>query len=263
MRFSIVPRTFGMSLALLVILNACSTAAPTASPVSSTLANTSWLLSTINGQPVASGKYLDLLFGIRSASGFGGCNQFTTTYSSDGSTVLSFGDFATTSMACDATTSLLERTYLAALGQVARYVITGNSLSFAGSSGPTLLTYTAQAAPTVEGPWNVTMVNNGKGAVSSVPAGISAAMSFLPDSIVQGFAGCNDFSGGYTVTGQAITIGPLSATQKSCGDTVNAFEMQFLTALQNSTKWAVSSGTLDLRDANGALQVEATTAIGH
>ena len=34
-----------------------------------------------------------------------------------------------------------------------------------------------------------------------------------------------------------------------------------MTALQNSTKWSVSAGTLDLRDDGGAQQVEAQTAI--
>jgi hypothetical protein len=34
-------------------------------------------------------------------------------------------------------------------------------------------------------------------------------------------------------------------------------------ALQNATTWAVTTGTLDLRDSSGAQQVEATTAIGH
>ncbi len=53
------------------------------------------------------------------------------------------------------------------------------------------------------------------------------------------------------------------ATMMSCGDATDAFEAQYLTALQAATTWAVTSGTLDLRDASGAQQVEATSAIGH
>jgi heat shock protein HslJ len=48
---------------------------------------------------------------------------------------------------------------------------------------------------------------------------------------------------------------------KACGDPADSFERQLLTALGNSTKWDVTSGTLDLRDASGAQQVEATTAV--
>jgi len=49
----------------------------------------------------------------------------------------------------------------------------------------------------------------------------------------------------------------------SCGEATDTFEMQLLTALQAATVWSVSTGTLDLRDATGAQQVEATSAIGH
>jgi hypothetical protein len=42
-----------------------------------------------------------------------------------------------------------------------------------------LLTFAPAAPATVEGPWIATMVNNGQGAVSSVPAGVTGAMSFL------------------------------------------------------------------------------------
>ena len=240
----------------------CSTA-PGSSPGATPLANTQWLLATIGGQPVASGTNADLLFSLRQASGFSGCNQFTTTYTSDGSASLSFGDFATTRMACDPATNLIESSYLAALGNVARYTMTADSLTLANATGGTLLTYGAQAPATVEGPWNVTMVNNGTGAVQSTPAGIGVAMSFSPDGTIEGFGGCNNFSGGYSVAADRISIGPLMASMKSCGESTDKFESQFLTALQNSAKWSVTTGTLDLRDANGAQQVEATSAIGH
>jgi heat shock protein HslJ len=105
-------------------------------------------------------------------------------------------------------------------------------------------------------------VNNGSGAVSSVPTGVTGAFSFLPDGLIEGFGGCNNFSGQYSVDGDAITIGPLMSTMAACSDEINAFEAQFLTALQNSTTWSVSGGTLDLRDADEALQVNATSAIG-
>lgn len=244
------------------VIAGCSTA-PGSSPRATPLANTQWLLATIGGQPVASGTNADLLFSLRQASGFSGCNQFTTTYTTDGSAALSFGDFATTRMACGPAASLIESGYLAALGNVAKYTMTSDSLTLANATGGTLLTYSAQPPATVEGPWNVTMVNNGTGAVQSTPTGIGAAMSFLPDGTIQGFGGCNNFSGGYSVTADRISIGPLMASMKACDVATNSFESQFLTALQNSAKWSVTTGTLDLRDANGAQQVAATSAIGH
>jgi heat shock protein HslJ len=47
----------------------------------------------------------------------------------------------------------------------------------------------------------------------------------------------------------------------ACPDPAGSFESQFLAALQKSTKWSVSAGTLDLRDDGGAQQVAAQTAI--
>lgn len=253
---------FVVGLIAAAVLAGCSTA-PGSSPAPSQLANTDWLLATIGGKPVTSGTNADLLFGLHDASGFSGCNRFTTTYTTDGASSLSFGNMATTRMACDPATNVIETGYLAALGNVARYAMTSDSLTLANASGGTLLTYSAQAPASVEGPWNVTMVNNGVGAVESVPTGIAAAISFLPEGTVEGFGGCNNFSGGYSVTGDKIAIGPLMSSMKACDDATNKFEAQFLMALQNSAKWSVTTGTLDLRDANGAQQVAATTAIGH
>jgi heat shock protein HslJ len=53
------------------------------------------------------------------------------------------------------------------------------------------------------------------------------------------------------------------STMMACGDPADTAEQQLLAGLQNSTKWAVVSGILELRDADGALQVDATSAIGH
>ena len=63
------------------------------------------------------------------------------------------------------------------------------------------------------------------------------------------------------VKGDALTVGPLMSTMMACPDPAGTFETQFLTALQNSTKWSVSAGELDLRDDSGAQQVAAQTAI--
>ena len=115
----------------------------------------------------------------------------------------------------------------------------------------------------VEGPWNVTMVNNGNEGVEPAPDGIGATIAFGPEGTVEGFGGCNSFSGGYSVDGDAIAIGPLMSTMMSCGEASDTFEAQYLTALQAATTWSLSAGTLELRDDGGALQVGATSAIGN
>jgi len=246
-----------------LLLAACNQSPTGASPTPrvSPLANTDWTLSTIAGRPLPSGTNVTLLFAIVNASGFSGCNQYTIGYATL-DTGLAFGAPVTTRASCGQTIDTFEVGYFSSLSSVTHWAIANDTLTMTKATGETILTYTRMAPATVEGPWTITLVNNGSGAVSSVPAGVSATISFMPDGTVSGFGGCNSFGGGYS-TGPAnkIAIGPLMSTMQACGDPADTLERQLLTALQNSTKWNVTAGTLDLRDDGGAQQVQATTAI--
>jgi len=213
-------------------------------------------------QPMASGTNVTLQFELVQAGGFGGCNQFSTSYRTDGSTTLTFGPIAATRMACPGAGSTLETAYFAALARVTSYLLQDDRLELTGDGDAAKLTFARAAPASVEGPWNVISVNNGQGAVTSV-AGVSAAFSFLPDGLIEGYGGCNNFSGGYSVDGESIAIGPLMATQMACPDPAGSFESQLLAALDASSTWSVEGNTLELRDADGALQVSAQSAIGN
>src|SRR4051794_35032094 len=43
-------------------------------------------------------------------------------------------------------------------------------------------------------------------------------IKFASDGTLSGFAGCNDYFGSYTVSGQQMTISKLGSTQKACPD---------------------------------------------
>ncbi len=60
-----------------------------------------------------------------------------------------------------------------------------------------------------------------------------------------GFAGCNNFSGGYTASGNQIVIGPLAATRMMCADTMQA-ESQMLQAMNSTTHFKVYGDILTL-----------------
>ena len=127
-----------------------------------------------------------------------------------------------------------------------------------GSTGPVLTYKTTPAAIS-----KAVARDDGQqrpGAVQSVPAGVTAAMSFFANGTLEGNGGSNNFSGSYTVEGDSISIGPLMGTRMSCGEQTDTFEFQFLTALENSAQWSVSGG-MTLRDSGGAQQVAATTAV--
>ena len=242
-----------------------ATAAQSASPEATAdgLADTSWSLTSVGDTPIAGGDEADILFTRTEAGGFGGCNRFMASYATDGVSSLTFGPIATTMKLCDDAANAFEQRYLAALAAVASYVIDDGGLAMSDASGATVLTYTPMTPASIEGPWSVTMVNNGSEAVVGVPDGIDATATFQPDGTVEGFAGCNRFSGGYSVDGDTIAIGPLMGTMMSCGETTDTFEGQYLTALEAATTWAIVSGVLELRDDDGALQVMASSATGN
>jgi heat shock protein HslJ len=250
-----------MTTALLAVTLAPGAGAQ--SPAPNALSGTDWLLASVGTSPVASGINADLLFADENAGGFGGCNRFVASYTTDGVSTLVFGEIASTMMACDEATTTFEQSYVTALGTVASYAITDTGLDLSDAAGAVVLSYGATAPASVEGPWNVRSVNNGKDAVSTLPEGIGASVAFGPDGTVEGFGGCNSFSGGYSVDGDSIAIGPLMSTMMSCGEEADTVEQQLLTALQAATTWSVTSGILELRDDAGALQVDATSAIGH
>jgi PKD repeat protein len=85
---------------------------------------------------------------------------------------------------------------------------------------------------------------------------------------VSGFAGCNDYSGGYTTatpeaTSGALTIQDLTATRKVCDQNVTAQENQYLTAFESVTAFTITGDTLTLTYPGGVLTYEALRAELH
>ena len=83
------------------------------------------------------------------------------------------------------------------------------------------------------------------------------SIAFGDDGTVTGSSGCNTFSGTYSADGAIIEIGPLASTQKMCvAEEVMEQEAQFLAALGNASMYEIRGDRLQLRNADGALQVD-------
>jgi heat shock protein HslJ len=112
---------------------------------------------------------------------------------------------------------------------------------------------------TLAGDWRVSGYNNGRGGVTTLVAGTDITVAFNADGAVSGSAGCNNFTGSYEVERAGVAIGPLAATMKMCAaEGVMEQESQFLAAMQNSTRWEIRGDRLELRNEDGALQVDLT-----
>jgi heat shock protein HslJ len=223
-----------------------------------TIDGTSWALKTydVSGTATAvpAGTRVDAKFADGKVSGFAGCNVYNAPVTTSGSTI-KVGAAATTAMACDADKTALEQAYLGNLAKAATFTATSDALTMSDGAGKSILVYSAAAANPLEGSWDVTGYNNGKQAVVSPVAGSKLTAIFTADQ-VSGAAGCNDYSGGYTIDGTTLKIGPLASTMKACADqAVSDQEQQFLAALQASTTFDQTGNTLTLKAAGGENQV--------
>lgn len=245
-----------VAAALLVSMAGVASAqSPAPGAEAPTLAGTNWMLVStgVDGAPVPDGVTVTLEIEDVLAGGSGGCNRYIAPVTSMDPD-LTFGEIATTMMACPEPQMSFEQQYLTTLAAVTDYSITDQTLSLADASGATLLTFQAGAAATIEGAWVVTGYNNGNEGVETPPEDLVLTADFAPDGTVSGFGGCNTFNGGYSYTEDTIAIGPLMQTMMACEEPANSIEQQYTAALQNATSWSISNGALELRNGE-ALQV--------
>ncbi|MFL5709357.1 MAG: META domain-containing protein [Chloroflexota bacterium] len=128
----------------------------------------------------------------------------------------------------------------------------GSQAGSAGrSAGASVVAASATAGSGLEGTlWRLTGYLGPDGNAVEVPEAISASATFA-DATVSGNAGCNDYTGGYTVDGDKLTIGPLASTRKACGPAQSALETVFLTALGRVATFTASPTELQLKTAEG------------
>lgn len=79
------------------------------------------------------------------------------------------------------------------------------------------------------------------------------SVHFSGDGRLQGFGGCNQFSGRFTVSGDTLSIGPLVATLRACADDVMTREGELFQALQGTRMAASSGDELILKAAEGTV----------
>ena len=220
------------------------------------LVDTNWKLSTLNGKQALPdvGATLDFAQGGR-LSGNTGCNSFSGTYKASGSQ-LTLEPGAMTMMACAQPVMQQENEFIAALSATRAYTVKDGQLTLADGSGKELAVF-AQLKPAAlsGGEWQVIMVNNGKGAVTSVLPSPQMTALFSEDGKLTGSAGCNTYNTTYKIDGSSISIQPAATTRMACPQEVMDQEAWYLAALQSASKYGLGETTLELRTSDGALLV--------
>lgn len=219
---------------------------PTATATTSNLENNIWVLNNLNGEPVSDVR-VTLQLNAGQASGNGGCNSYSGSYTLDGTTLTFGDDIAMTMMACPDPAGSVEAAYLALLPQVTSYQLDNGTLTLLSAEGEALLTFTADQPASFTGvEWGVVGFNNGRQAVTSPLLDTEISLLFGADGRVSGNASCNQFNGNFTIDGQSISVGELATTRMMCPEEVMQQEAEFLAALQNATSFSQDGDLLTL-----------------
>ncbi len=104
--------------------------------------------------------------------------------------------------------------------------------------------------PALTGNWNF----KGATIAGSMPVipNVKITLTFNNDGTLSGFGGCNNYNGGYTLTGQTtefgktITIGPLASTKMYCADTAD-LESKYLANLEQTKTYSITNNKMLLR----------------
>jgi heat shock protein HslJ len=248
-----------ITLAILPVLLALSGCASSQSPSGGTLTGQVWALTDLGGKAPLQDTGITIQFNTDgTVGGSSGCNQYSGTYTASGSSLTINSPLASTMMMCAQPVMVQEGAYQAALAGVKAYTVSGDKLALFGPNNIEIATYKAISQDLAGTSWQVIGYNNGKQAVTSVIAGSEMYIDFGKDGSVTGGAGCNTYSGPYTVNGNQIQIGPLASTMMACGDPPGIMEQeqQYLAALGTAATYQIEGNVLELRTSDGALAAD-------
>jgi heat shock protein HslJ len=171
------------------------------------------------------GTRVRLIFDDGRVSANAGCNQMSGAYTVDGATLV-VDSLATTQMGCDPARHAQDEWLSGLLTARPTVALAGDDLSLTTSKDELRLQDRRVAdpdRPLTGTEWRVESIIT-PDAVSSVAGGEAAAFTFAADGRVTGNTGCNQFSGTYEQTPEAITFRQVVMTKKACTDGADVME---------------------------------------
>ncbi|MGV8129840.1 MAG: META domain-containing protein [Methanolinea sp.] len=229
-------------------------------PAELQLNGTRWTLtdyvSTGSTWHILDGTTITMLFGDDGKiTGSAGCNHYFASYEMKG-TKISIGPAGSTEMYCMGTGVMeQERIYLSLLHDAVSLTAKNTTLSFADSKGTTILSFERivppSPAPFVGTTWILDSFCT-TDSVSSGIKGIPLTAVFDNDGRVTGSAGCNDYFGSYTLTGNSLSIHSIGSTKMNCpGRGIMLQEQTYLASLGKAAGFTINGNRMSLSDAKG------------
>ena len=248
------PRSAALSVVVSLLVAACSAggAASGAPSASAGLAGRSFLSTAITGRVLVAGSTVRLQFGDGSITASAGCNTLGSAYTVDAG-VLHIGQVSSTEMACDPPL-MAQDAWLAGFLAGAGVTLDGDTLTLSNSGVTLTLLDRVVADPDrpLEGTrWIVDGLVTG-GAVSSVPQGVTAGMTFQSGRVAVD-AGCNSGGADVSITPTTITFGPLLKTDMACDAAKMSVEQAVLAVLKGEVGYSIQAGRLTLTAGNRGL----------
>ena len=192
-------------------------------------------------------------------TGSSGCNQYTATYTATGSTV-KVTPGMTTLMACAPTVMDQENSYLDLLSKASTYAVSGDTMLMYDSMGTLVLafrnpasgpTVTVSSQPPIVGSWDLVTYNNGNNGMGTVLQDSTISVVFTPGGQINGFSGCNQYSGTYTLNNQNIGISQVTGSKSGCDPNLSLQETQYQALLTRANSYEVSNNQLTILNALG------------
>jgi heat shock protein HslJ len=243
------------ALAMVTALTACSVggSGATAAPP---LAGTTWILASLPGRTLVPQAMPSLAFGAGDrATGSDGCNRYGATYRASGA-ALTVTPGGATMMACAEPVMEQARAFMSALSATRSHALVGGQLLLRDDAGTVIATLAPMQPAALPGSrWSATAVNNGKEAIVSLLAGTEITAEFGSDGALAGSAGCNRYTARYTLDRERVSITPPALTRRACEPDVMQQEQDYTAALARVFSYRLDVNRLELRSADGALQV--------
>ena len=228
----------------------------TPTPAGPSLGETSWIMSSLNGELPVTDTTVTLQLGADgSASGSDGCNRYWTTFEQDGQNLTFHQPMAGSMRACEKPVMAQANEYRETLATVTSFVRSARQLVlFAGDD--IVLTYVSDVQGLEGTSWDVINYNNGREAVVGVLEGTEITLNF-DETDLNGNAGCNNYFAGYAVKGKHIIVDPPGATMMFCEapEGVMGQEAAYLAALESAATLRIEGDQLWLRTAEDAIAV--------
>jgi heat shock protein HslJ len=247
-------------LALLIAvtaMSACSTGGGAGASAPSIEGRT-FLSTALAGHSLVPGSTVRIDFAGGRIGASAGCNHLSGPYAvTDGRLVL--GQVAMTAMGCPGPLQDQDAWLVSFLGGAAVQTA-GDTLTLANGDVTMTLTDRAVADPDrpLEGTrWVVDGIVAGD-AVSSVPAGVTAAMS-ISDGRIAVEAGCNSGGGSVTIAPSTFTAGPLMLTKRACEPGPSMVEAAVTAVLTGEVGYAIEADVLTLTNGRGGLTLRAAS----